>query len=277
MKKHALVLFLLIVALSARAQSVYNVLDFGAKGDGETDDAPALQQASDKCTSEGGGRVLLPRQHTFLCGPLELKSNVELHLESTATLLCNPDESLYTQSAFGENRGEGMMWIWAKGARNLSITGRGTIHGNGIKFMGMELNDKGTFLTDLVETMETASGSNAHRIALSGTNNMLDYPAYGDIDRARQLLAAVEKKDSMYKLLKNSGPFEISVRIGSELGQDIFSDCSLVTATYRIGSMPVGTMGVIGPTRMPYGKVVSVLDYMSKSLGSILTNLLEED
>jgi heat-inducible transcriptional repressor len=41
--------------------------------------------------------------------------------------------------------------------------------------------------------------------------------------------------------------------------------------------MPVGTMGVIGPTRMPYGKVVSVLDYMSKSLGSILTNLLEED
>ena len=143
--------------------------------------------------------------------------------------------------------------------------------------LGMELNDKGTFLTDLVETMETASGSNAHRIALSGTNNMLDYPAYGDIDRARQLLAAVEKKDSMYRLLKNSGPFEISVRIGSELGQDIFSDCSLVTATYRIGTMPVGTMGVIGPTRMPYGKVVSVLDYMSKSLGSILTNLLEED
>ena len=81
----------------------------------------------------------------------------------------------------------------------------------------------------------------------------------------------------VYKLLKNSGPFEISVRIGSELGQDIFSDCSLVTATYRIGTMPVGTMGVIGPTRMPYGKVVSVLDYMSKSLGSILTNLLEED
>ena len=111
----------------------------------------------------------------------------------------------------------------------------------------------------------------------SGTNNMLDFPAYSDIDRARQLLAAVEKKDSMYQMLKNAGPFEISFRIGSELGQDIFSDCSLVTATYRIGSIPVGTMGVIGPTRMPYGKVVSVLDYMSKSLGSILTNLLEED
>ena len=144
------------------------------------------------------------------------------------------------------------------------------------KELDAELLDKGSFLTDLVDTMESA-GTDAHRIALSGANNMLDFPAYGDIDRARQLLAVVEKKDSMYKLLKNAGPFEISFRIGSELGQNIFSDCSLVTATYRIGSMPVGTMGVIGPTRMPYGKVVSVLDYMSKSLGSILTNLLEED
>ena len=141
MKKILWVLLLLTPIVGVRAQTVYNVLDFGAKGDGTTDDAAALQQAIDKCTQEGGGRVLLPRMHTFLCGPVELKSNVELHLESTATLLCNPDESIYTLSAFGENRGEGMMWLWAKNARNLSITGRGTIHGNGIKFMGMELSD----------------------------------------------------------------------------------------------------------------------------------------
>ena len=131
----------MVCTVTVHAQAVYNVLDFGAKGDGVTDDAAALQQAIDRCTAEGGGRVLLPRQHTFLCGPVELKSHVELHLESTATLLCNPDESLYTLSAFGQNRGEGMMWLWAKNARNLSITGRGTIHGNGIKFMGQELSD----------------------------------------------------------------------------------------------------------------------------------------
>ena len=141
MKKLFWAAFLLLFTTSVRAQAVYNVIDFGAKGDGVTDDAAALQQAIDRCTAEGGGRVLLPRMHTFLCGPVELKSNVELHLESTATLLCNPDESIYQLSAFGENRGEGMMWLWAKGARNLSITGRGTIHGNGIKFMGQELSD----------------------------------------------------------------------------------------------------------------------------------------
>ena len=141
MKKPFIAMLLLLISFSASAQTVYNVLDFGAKGDGVADDAPALQKAVDKCSQDGGGRVLLPRQRTFLCGPLELKSNVELHLESTATLLCNPDERIYTLSAFGENRGEGMMWLWAKGARNLSITGRGTIHGNGHRFMGMELSD----------------------------------------------------------------------------------------------------------------------------------------
>ncbi|MBQ9357549.1 MAG: right-handed parallel beta-helix repeat-containing protein [Prevotella sp.] len=132
---------LLLAVCGASAQTVYNVMDFGARGDGITDDAQALQQAIDRCTEEGGGRVLLPRMRTFLCGPVELKSNVELHIESTATLLCNPDESIYQQSAFGENRGEGMMWLWARNARNLSITGRGTIHGNGIRFMGQELSD----------------------------------------------------------------------------------------------------------------------------------------
>ena len=141
MKRLLWVFFLVLTVLAAEGQTVYNVMDFGAKGDGVTDDAAALQEAIDQCTREGGGRVLLPRNHTFLCGPVELKSNVELHLEATATLLCNPDESIYNLSAFGENRGEGMMWLWAKDARNLSITGRGIIHGNGIRFMGMELND----------------------------------------------------------------------------------------------------------------------------------------
>ncbi len=169
MKKLFSLLLVLLATLSVSAQSVYNVLDFGAKGNGVTDDAQALQQAIDRCSSEGGGRVLLPRMHTFLCGPVELKSNVELHLESTATLLCNPDESLYTLSAFKENRGEGMMWLWAKNARNLSITGRGTIHGNGIKFMGMELADS----YELKPLADMAFDPRPHVLTLIGCDNLL--------------------------------------------------------------------------------------------------------
>ena len=123
------------------AQTVYDVTAAGAVGDGKTDDAKAIQQTIDRCSAEGGGRVLFPRNHTFLAGPIELKSNVELHLEATAILKANPDESIYQLSAFGENRGEGMLWLYANDAENLSITGKGTIHGNGIAFMGKELED----------------------------------------------------------------------------------------------------------------------------------------
>ena len=130
-----------MLALSTSAQTVYDVTTAGAVGDGKTDDAVAIQRAIDRCSTEGGGRVLLPRNHTFLAGPIELKSNVELHLEATATLKANPDESIYHLSAFGENRGEGMLWLYANGAENISITGKGTIHGNGIAFMGAELED----------------------------------------------------------------------------------------------------------------------------------------
>ena len=111
-KRSLLWTFLLIVASALQAQTIYDVTVYGAKGDGATDDAAAIQQAIDKCSQDGGGRVLLPRNHTFLAGPIELKSNVELHLEATATLKVNPDEGIYRLSAFGKNEGEGMLWLY---------------------------------------------------------------------------------------------------------------------------------------------------------------------
>ena len=141
MTKFIYILFLLVLSLSSHAQRIYNVVDYGAVGNKIADDAKAIQQAIDECSANGGGTVLLPANHTFMSGPLCLKSNVNLHLEATAVLLANPDEGIYKLSAFGENRGEGMMWIYANGADNISITGKGTIHGNGIAFMGKELDD----------------------------------------------------------------------------------------------------------------------------------------
>ena len=134
-------ILLIMLALPSAAQVVYDVTAEGAVGDGRTDDAAAIQRTIDRCSAEGGGRVLFPRNHTFLAGPIQLKSNVELYLEATATLKANPDESIYRLSAFGENRGEGMLWLWADDAENISIAGKGTIHGNGIAFMGAELED----------------------------------------------------------------------------------------------------------------------------------------
>lgn len=141
MKNFLICFFFLLVASSAIGQTVYDVTRFGAVGDGKTDDAKAIQAAIDKCTEDGGGKVLLPRGRVFMAGPIQLKSNIELHVEATATLIANPNEDIYHLSAFGENQGEGMMWLYADDAENVSISGKGVISGNGVAFMGAELDD----------------------------------------------------------------------------------------------------------------------------------------
>ena len=157
-----------LTVMSSSAQSVYDVTAAGALGNGVTDDAAAIQRTIDQCSQEGGGRVLLPRNHTFLSGPIELKSNVELYLEATATLKANPDESIYRLSAFGENRGEGMLWIWANHAENISICGKGTIHGNGIAFMGAELSDS----YELKPLADQAFDPRPHVLTLTDVKNL---------------------------------------------------------------------------------------------------------
>ena len=133
---------LALALLSACSRSdVYNVLDYGAAGDGLTDDAPALQRAIDRCAAAGGGTVLLPAGRTFLSGPLELKGGIEYRLEPGSVLLANPDEGIYHLSAFGKNEGEGMLWLFARDARDITLCGSGTIDGNGVAFMGAELED----------------------------------------------------------------------------------------------------------------------------------------
>ncbi|MFT4070764.1 MAG: glycosyl hydrolase family 28 protein [Dysgonamonadaceae bacterium] len=134
-------LFLWSSSQNQQLKSIYYITDYGAKADGVTDNASAIQKAIDTCSKNGGGSVVVPAGKTFMTGPFKLASYVDLHLEPNSCLLANPSEGVYIESAFRENKGEGMLWISGKDLKQISITGTGTIDGNGVAFMGKELED----------------------------------------------------------------------------------------------------------------------------------------
>ncbi|MBQ8093438.1 MAG: heat-inducible transcription repressor HrcA [Clostridia bacterium] len=107
-------------------------------------------------------------------------------------------------------------------------------------------------------------------IVVGGRSNLLSYPEYSDVEKARNLLSVLETKDKMISLLNTHGEMEITVRIGPETGMEELKDCSVVTASYRMRDGRVNTIGLIGPTRMQYGKVLSVLNQVGRSLYELL-------
>lgn len=112
----------------AQAQTEYSIVKAGAVADGETDNAAVIQSVIDRISSRGGGRVTVPPGN-FLCGPLVMKSGVELHLQKGARLLASPNATLY-------NRVDWMRgFLSAKGARDISVTGQGVIDGQGQEYM----------------------------------------------------------------------------------------------------------------------------------------------
>lgn len=152
-----LIFFVLIVILFSVCPSpngIYNVMNYGAVGDGKTDDAKSIQAAIDDCTNKNGGQVLFPEGHTFISSPLEVKSNCDIHIASNTTLKAIEDENAYKLSAFGENESEGTKWIWAKDAINVKFSGMGTIDGSYMMFMGPMLEDSYELHVDNTSTFD---------------------------------------------------------------------------------------------------------------------------
>lgn len=122
-----------------RGARVYNIRDFGAKGDGAALDTKALQAAVDACFADGGGTVLVPAG-TFVMGSVELKSNVTLHIAAAGKLMGSADgkqyhavEAIPLQGDHTLNDGNWAL-LYAVDAKNLTIEGPGTIDGQGAQF-----------------------------------------------------------------------------------------------------------------------------------------------
>ncbi|MEF9988204.1 MAG: heat-inducible transcriptional repressor HrcA [Christensenella sp.] len=114
-------------------------------------------------------------------------------------------------------------------------------------------------------------------LVFGGEQNIFNYPEYKDVAKAQHFLQLLETKDRLYKMMSSATDMEFSIHIGRENPYDDFKDMSIVTATYKVGGEKIGSFGVIGPTRMDYARVLSVLNYVGMSLNDILSCLLETE
>lgn len=133
------------------------------------------------------------------------------------------------------------------------------------------VEDKLIFSSLLLQAVRKMTGRRQEqKVFLGGTKQLLNQPEFRDVERVRNLLGILEEEKVLKDLLQGGEDSGLKVTIGSENKFTGIQDCSMVQATYRLNGQIVGTMAVLGPTRMEYGKVISVMDYLHKYLKTIL-------
>ncbi|WP_186576456.1 heat-inducible transcriptional repressor HrcA [Aquibacillus kalidii] len=103
------------------------------------------------------------------------------------------------------------------------------------------------------------------KLYVGGKTNILMQPEFKDVEKIRSLFTIMEKEDEIANLLRSSTG-GINVSIGQENKMDAMQDCSLITATYSLGDKQMGTIALLGPTRMEYSRVISLLNVLSSRL-----------
>jgi heat-inducible transcriptional repressor len=118
--------------------------------------------------------------------------------------------------------------------------------------------------------VELRNGESNHHFHLWGTSSILSQPEFEDRDRLRGVFRALEEKEIVYQLFEPTRHRKnVCITIGDEMPVKQLRDCSAVGVSYRFGEFG-GSVGVIGPTRMAYGSMVSLVDYVARAVASAL-------
>jgi len=124
-------------------------------------------------------------------------------------------------------------------------------------------------------------GANEPRKFLEGRANILGFPEYNDIEKAKNILHVFDDEENLDEALKivprTDNSSNIQIIIGDENQIPELRDCSLVISRYSAGKNIAGTIGIIGPTRMDYSKIVSKLEYLTNELSQRLAVEFEEE
>ncbi|MBI4436435.1 MAG: heat-inducible transcription repressor HrcA [Candidatus Omnitrophica bacterium] len=104
------------------------------------------------------------------------------------------------------------------------------------------------------------------RLYLEGTHTILEKPEFRSFERIQSILSVLEEKKRLLEILRRDSASEgVHVHIGEEIGDEGIQGCSLVTSSYRVGESQ-GTLGVMGPTRLNYGRVMSIVRHIASKI-----------
>ena len=119
-------------------------------------------------------------------------------------------------------------------------------------------------MPNFMKTLEDMLNVNLY---MEGLTNIFDIPEYNDLQRAKSFIEMLSQKEDFTKKLieREDG---VIVTIGEENADDIMNDCALITASYHVDGKLVGKIGVIGPTRMRYGEITSIVEYLTDNLSN---------
>lgn len=121
---------------------------------------------------------------------------------------------------------------------------------------------------------EALSNKESIKIYSNGITNIFNFPEFKDIEKAKDFIDLWEQKNILVQLLSSSTNDGVNITIGSENKVNEVRDCSLITATYQLNGRVLGTIGVIGPTRMEYSRVVALLNYLTGQLNDLVKKSL---
>lgn len=113
------------------------------------------------------------------------------------------------------------------------------------------------------------------RLHIAGADHLLEMPEFADRDQLTQILRILEDRRVISDFLSQADEEGLVITIGKENKFDEIMHCSLVRSTYKVGNI-TGSIAVIGPTRMPYSKLVSVVEYTARSITEVLSGMNNE-
>jgi heat-inducible transcriptional repressor len=150
---------------------------------------------------------------------------------------------------------------------------------NTIKDMEREAGVPGEVLMPILDGVSDCIGQiDNQEVFVEGTTNILNYPEFRDVAKAREFMSMIDEKTTICKALADSvSQNGITIRIGTENDHVRIKDCSLITINYNIANTLRGTLGIIGPTRMEYSKVISSLRYVSRMVSDEINRLIGQD